>query len=62
MLVAPAEEAIEIDLAAIYRVRISGSVDAQAMRHVIDVLDRPTATSDSRQKLSLMLLPQTEFE
>ena len=33
-------ETIEIDLAGGYRVRIGGGVDAQALRHVLDVLER----------------------
>jgi len=32
--------AIEIDLAGKYRVRVSGDVDAQALRRVLDVLER----------------------
>jgi transposase len=32
--------AIEIDLAGGYRVRIGGGVDAQALRYVLDVLER----------------------
>jgi transposase len=31
---------IEIDLAGKYRVRISGGIDAQALRRVLDVLER----------------------
>lgn len=31
---------IEIDLAGKYRVRISGDIDAQALRRVLDVLER----------------------
>jgi len=33
-------ETIEIDLAGKYRVRVSGVVDAQAVRRVLDVLER----------------------
>jgi transposase len=33
-------EMIEIDLAGKYRVRISSGVDAQALRRVLDVLER----------------------
>ena len=33
-------ETIEIDLAGKYRVRVSGGVDAQALRRVLDVLER----------------------
>jgi transposase len=33
-------ETIEIDLAGKYRVRISGGIDAQALRRVLDVLER----------------------
>jgi hypothetical protein len=33
-------EVIEIDLAGKYRVRVSGGVDAQALRRVLDVLER----------------------
>src|SRR6266436_466737 len=33
-------ETIEIDLAGKYRVRVSSSVDAQALRRVLDVLER----------------------
>ena len=35
-----AAAAIEIDLAGKYRVRVSSSVDAQALRRVLDVLER----------------------
>ena len=31
---------IEIDLAGKYRVRISGGIDAHALRRVLDVLER----------------------
>jgi hypothetical protein len=31
---------IEIDVAGKYRVRISGGVEAQALRRVLDVLER----------------------
>ena len=33
-------ETIEIDLAGKYRVRVTGDVDAQALRRVLDVLER----------------------
>ncbi|MFY9893873.1 MAG: transposase [Xanthobacteraceae bacterium] len=33
-------ETIEIDLAGKYRVRVSGGVDVQALRRVLDVLER----------------------
>jgi transposase len=33
-------ETIEIDVAGRYRVRVSGGVDAQALRRVLDVLER----------------------
>jgi len=33
-------ETIEIDLAGKYRVRISGGIDAQALRCVLDMLER----------------------
>ena len=33
-------ETIEIDVAGKYRVRVSGGVDAQALRRVLDVLER----------------------
>jgi hypothetical protein len=33
-------ETIEIDLAGKYRVRVSSGVDAQALRRVLDVLER----------------------
>jgi hypothetical protein len=33
-------ETIEIDLAGKYRVRISGGVDPQVLRRVLDVLER----------------------
>jgi transposase len=33
-------ETIEIDLAGKYRVRVGGGVDAQALRRVLDVLER----------------------
>jgi transposase len=33
-------EAIEIDLAGKYRVRVGSGVDAQALRRVLDVLER----------------------
>src|ERR1700687_1299261 len=33
-------ETIEIDLASKYRVRVSSGVDAQALRRVLDVLER----------------------
>ena len=33
-------EKIEIDVAGKYRVRVSGGVDAQALRRVLDVLER----------------------
>ena len=33
-------ETIEIDLAGKYRIRISGGVDVQALRRVLDVLER----------------------
>ena len=33
-------ETIEIDLAGTYRVRVSSGVDAQALRRVLDVLER----------------------
>jgi len=33
-------EKIEIDVARKYRVRVSGGVDAQALRRVLDVLER----------------------
>ncbi len=33
-------EAIEIDVAGEYRVRVGGSFDAQALRRVLDVLER----------------------
>jgi hypothetical protein len=33
-------ETIEIDLAGRYRVRVSSGVDAQALRCVLDVLER----------------------
>jgi len=35
-----ATETIEIDLAGKYRVRVSSGVDAQALRRVLDVLER----------------------
>jgi hypothetical protein len=41
MPVPPFEAAtIEIDLAGKYRVRVGGGVDAQALRRVLDVLER----------------------
>jgi transposase len=36
----PVVEAIEIDLAGKYRIRVSSGVDAQALRRVLDVLER----------------------
>ena len=33
-------QTIEIDLAGKYRIRVSGGVDAQALRRVLDVLER----------------------
>jgi transposase len=33
-------QTIEIDLAGKYRIRVSGDVDAQALRRVLDVLER----------------------
>ena len=33
-------ETIEIDLAGKYRVRVSSGVDAEALRRVLDVLER----------------------
>jgi transposase len=36
----PSTATIEIDLAGKYRVRISGGIDAQALRRVLDVLER----------------------
>ena len=36
----PWRQTIEIDLAGKYRVRISGGIDAQALRRVLDVLER----------------------
>ena len=37
---ADGEEKIEIDVAGRYRVRIGGSFDGQALRRVLDVLER----------------------
>ena len=36
----PVVEAIEIDVAGKYRIRVSSGVDAQALRRVLDVLER----------------------
>ena len=36
----PVAEAIEIDVAGKYRIRVSSGVDAQALRRVLDVLER----------------------
>ncbi len=36
----PIVEAIEIELAGKYRIRVSGGVDARALRRVLDVLER----------------------
>ena len=36
----PVVEAIEIELAGKYRIRVSSGVDARALRRVLDVLER----------------------
>ena len=36
----PAADTIEIDVAGKYRVRVGSGVDAQALRRVLDVLER----------------------
>jgi transposase len=37
---APASEKIEIDVAGTYRIRVSGDFEEQALRRVLDVLER----------------------